>query len=465
MLMSDDWTELYRPKALQDVIGNPKAIQELRGWADAWQTGHPKKRAVVLIGPPGIGKTSAALALAEEYAWGLVEMNASDQRNADAIKRVALRGAYSDTFTDTGEYLSSKDGHLKLIVLDEADNLFGREDRGAVPVIVNLIKETRQPVILIVNDFYGLSRKSSAIKHQTLQIRFQKPRMPSIRAVIRRIAKDQGIEICEAAIDAIADNANGDLRAAVRDFQSIALGRANITEEDAMVLEDRLASKSTYDLMGATLTRDDPTRARSIMRDVDETPDHILLWLDENLPSSCNDPGDLTRGYSMLSRADIFMGRVHRRQYYRFWAYASDLMTFGVCASKRNRSKGYGRFRFPSYLVKMSRSKGQRALKRSVCRKIGSHTHNSTGRVREDVLPYLREMSRNDPDLAIALVRELGLDADEVAFLLMDTIDSARVKVAMGESITSSKATVEVKPEKEVRSKGDPINQRSLFEY
>ena len=185
--MSPDWTEKYRPQTLDGVIGNPQAVNDLRNWAAQWNRGVPKNKAVVLMGPPGIGKTTSAEALARDMGWGIGEMNASDQRTADAIRSVALRGAYSDTFNDAGEFLSSADGGKKLIVLDEADSLFGNVDRGAVPAIVELIRETRQPVILIVNDFYALSRKSSAIKSETLQITFKRPIPASIVKALKKI--------------------------------------------------------------------------------------------------------------------------------------------------------------------------------------------------------------------------------------------------------------------------------------
>src|SRR5881296_3997052 len=104
------WVEKYRPKDLDDVAGNPTAVAELRKWAAAWQRGRPDKKAVILQGPPGIGKTSAALALAKEMGWSVVEMNASDSRNAEAIRKVATRGAVLQTFSDTGEFLEIEKG-------------------------------------------------------------------------------------------------------------------------------------------------------------------------------------------------------------------------------------------------------------------------------------------------------------------------------------------------------------------
>ena len=481
--MSQDWTEVYRPNTLKEVIGNPKAVKDLRNWADSWENGTPKKRAVVLMGSPGIGKTSAALALANEYGWGLVEMNASDQRNADAIKSIALRGAYSDTFNDDGEFLSRKDGRMKLIVLDEADNLFGREDRGAVPAISELIRKTKQPVILIVNDFYELSRKSSVIKSQTIQIRFYRPNSYTIRNVLKMISMDRGIKISDRALDLISEHASGDIRAAVRDLQSLSLGKEEITENDTLVLGDRSVSKSMYDLLGDIIKGDSASKARKTMRDVDELPETALLWLDENLPYEYRDPGDLMRAYERLSKADIYLGRVRRRQYYRFWAYASDMMTYGVTTSKHNRYRTRPNFRFPGYLIKMSRSKGIRGTKRGLTSKIGKHTHNSRSEVNSSILPYFSEIYKNDRDFRILLTMELELDEDEVAFLLGEKVDSKTVKHVMAEvrkfqdiqagdqvSMPIDRLISKVKPDEEpkgrkVEQKEEAPNQRSLFDF
>ena len=130
------------------------------------------------------GKTSSAEALARDMGWGIVEMNASDQRTGEAIRNVALRASYFNTFDDDGNFMSVKDGGMKLAVLDEADSLFGNADRGAMPVINELIKCARQPVSLIVNDFYELSRKSSAVKTETVQIPFRKPTASATRSRI-----------------------------------------------------------------------------------------------------------------------------------------------------------------------------------------------------------------------------------------------------------------------------------------
>ena len=207
--MSGDWTEIYRPHGLAEVVGNPKAVEDLKAWADAWVSGRPVKRAAVLIGTPGTGKTSAALALAADYGWDVIEMNASDQRNADAIRSIAMRGALGQTFTPDGDYHSTKEGKLKLIILDEADNISGREDRGGVPAIVEVVRTTKQPIILIVNDWYALSKKSSVLKSQTEQIKFSRIKTVTVRGVLRKIARDQGVAVSDRALELLAENSGG----------------------------------------------------------------------------------------------------------------------------------------------------------------------------------------------------------------------------------------------------------------
>ena len=480
--MSEDWTERYRPNALKDILGNPKAVSDLKGWATSWNDGVPDRRAVVLIGKPGIGKTSAAVALANDMKWDLVEMNASDQRTGDAIRSVALKGASFNTFSDSGSYLDTKDGGRKLIVLDEADNLFGREDRGALPAISELIRNTRQPVILIVNDFNELSRKSAAVKSDTLQITFMRPRIPEIIKALEAIAKKENVTADGEALRKIAENSNGDMRAAVRNLESLALGRTSVTGGDASELSDRILRKDIYELVNSVFNGKDAMATRRMMMDVDETPDTIMLWIDENLPHQFKDKGDLTRGYEKLARADVFLGRVSRRQYYRFWAYAGDMMSSGVNISRRTKSESFERIRFPSYLSKMSRSKGIRAVKKSVCLKLSAAMHTSTARMANDVLPSLKAMIKNDNELAGTLVRTLELEPEETAFLLDEKIDSKMVKEltsspakeaatphAKGPAAKAKKEDTEdiqeSKKEKKAESKDTPKMQKSLFQF
>ncbi len=431
--MSEDWTEKYRPHGLEDVVGNPKAVEELKAWADAWENGRPTKRAAVLIGTPGTGKTSAALALARDYKWDVVEMNASDQRNAEAVKNIALRGALGETFSPTGEFLSTKQGKMKLIILDEADNISGKEDKGGVPAIVELVRTTRQPVILIVNDWYGLTKKSSVLKSQTEQIKFAKIKTVTVRGVLRKIAKDQEVKVTDRALELLAEASGGDLRSAVRDLQAVATGRQEVTELNTTVVAAREVEKTMYGVMDDVFKSTDAKKARNQMWDVDEPPETKLLWIEENLPIAYRDHLDLYRGMRELARAATFLGRVQRRQHYAFWGYAGDFVSFGVCAAKRKEIHGYMRYSFPMYLMKMSRSKGNRNIQSAISLKLGAICHLSSKQVRQDLLPYFRELFQKDKEFQLRTAIDLELEDEEVAFLLGEKLDSNAVKHVMSD--------------------------------
>ena len=423
-----DWTEKYRPQTLDGVLGNPTAVNTLRTWAKSWANGIPQMRAVVLMGPPGIGKTTSAEALAREMGWDMVEMNSSDQRTAKDIESVAVKGSRFNTFSSDGTYIESDSGGRKLIILDEADSFFGNKDRGALPAINQLIRTTRQPIILIVNDFYALSSKSSVVKNETLQITFKRASASTIAKALYRIADAEGVDVEPEAMEIIAANASGDMRAAVRNLESLALGSATVTVEMAEGLSDRADRKDMYDLMSAVFRRNEPLKARRVLDKSDLELDTVLLWVDENLPYEYTDRGDLVRGYEKLSRADIFLGRIHRRQYYRFMVYAGDMMTAGVASARRSERYSRDRIKFPTYLSKMSRSKAVRNVKSSVCLKLATGLHTSTRRVSLDVLPSLKVLLANDPELRVDVAYSYDLEPEDMGFLLNKKADSKEVK-------------------------------------
>src|SRR4030066_1880163 len=191
--MQEEWTEKYRPKKLEEIVGNEAALQTIRRWARSWQAGTPRVKALVLRGEPGIGKTSAALALANDMGWDHIEMNASDHRNASSIKGVAGIGSANQTFSARGEFLSSSAGKRKLVILDEADNLFGRADKGGAKAIVETIRDSGQPVVLIVNDYHELSRKAPAIKTLAEKAVFKRLSRDDVAKVLRSVLDREGI--------------------------------------------------------------------------------------------------------------------------------------------------------------------------------------------------------------------------------------------------------------------------------
>jgi replication factor C large subunit len=301
-----------------------------------------------------------------------------------------------------------------------------------------------------------------------------------VKSVIRSIAKEQGVKTSDRVLELIAQNANGDLRSAIRDFQAIAQGETEVREEDTLVVGDRQIAKSMYDLLGDVLHGTNPLRARSVMMEVNEAPEYVLLWLDENLPIEYRNPDDLVRGYDALSRSDVFLGRVSRRQYFGFWSYASDLMSYGINVAKESQYHELVRYRFPLYLVKMSRTKGLRGIKHDLSLKLGVNCHLSSKAAMESLLPYFKLVFQRNKDFRIAMTMTIGLDPEELAYLFDQKIDSHAVrhlisdvqKVQRAQStetkvpiIEETQSSSEEVQEKRRLGSDDSQLQRSLFEY
>ena len=454
------WTEKYRPKGLKEVLGNGKAVSDLEGWARAWERGVPEKRAVVLYGPAGVGKTSAALALAEEFGWDQIEMNASDSRTAAAISKVA--GAASKMMTFSGK--------KRLVILDEADNLYGSADRGGSAAMLRLVKETDQPVILIANDYYGLTKP---LREATLGLQFRSIRKPTIASVLKDICRAEGAGCTPEMIEEIADMANGDLRSAVNDLQAALEGSLELGEVATSVRDSKA---SIFDGVAKILRGSSASEAVKIAWSLDESPEDLVHWIDENLPLVYK-PDDLAAGYDRLARADVFLGRVRRRQNYGLWRYASFMMTGGVQSARTEKKGGYIPFRPPSYWRRMGQTKGARQVRDSAAKKIGTHCHISSRQAKAEMMGLFGLLLKN-PDTGPKVAALLGFSVEEIALLMgtkpttkkvaklydaaQELLEEERVseiEIAWGGSKKPEKDEKRERPRKPDKSKGDALDE------
>jgi replication factor C large subunit len=442
------WTEKYRPQTLKQVRGNDKAISTLRKWAEAWEQGLSVKKGLILAGHSGTGKTSAAYALANDFNWGIIELNASDARNAENIRSIALAGSVNETFTATGEFVSAKTGGRKLIILDEVDNLFERmsrrkprdpsekdmSDAGGRAAIIETLKKSHQPVILIVNDLYELTRDSGAIiKTLSDVVKFNKIRQPTVRQLLGKICENEGIKITPDALDELSRRADGDMRSAINDLQLVAEGIEQVTFDQLSVLGYRNVRATIFDAVREIFKSMELERAQKAIWGLDEAPEDIIHWLDENLPLEYRRPIDLVNGYKYIGRADQFLGRTRRRQHYGFWAYANELMTGGVALAKQERYHGWVKYQFPSWILKMSRTKQVRQLQKSIAQKLGRYCHTSIKTAKQDIIPYYRYIFKHDHPFAVAQSIIQDYSKEEIGWLLEEKSNSNKVKYLMSE--------------------------------
>jgi len=378
-------TRKYAPKSIDAMIGNDEKREHINKWILNWISGR-KRRPLLIYGPPGVGKTSVAYALKDQYDIEIVEMNASELRNKGRVEHVAKSALLAGTLSGKG----------KIILLDDVDIFAGREDRGGTSAVASLLKEANCPVILTATDAWN--RKISAIRSECELVEMKKVNKFAIKKLLQEISAKENIGLDEKMVSEIAENAAGDVRSAINDLQ--ARSRSSRDREVDIFNKIRTLFKTM-----------DYREARGVaFGNVDF--DLLKLWIDENIPNEYESIPDIANAYQWLSKGDVFEGRI-RRSSWILLKYSIDLSTAGVALAKEKPYRKFTKYGFPVFLKEMSRTVQRRAILKGIGMKIGRKVHMN-GKEARGLIPLIRMQMKKNRESVISYY---DFDENEADFI------------------------------------------------
>ena len=404
--MSEDllWVEKYRPKKTVEVIGNEEAKAAFIDW---FKSKRRSKKAVLLYGPPGVGKTTLVNTVASEFGFKVIEMNASDTRSEKAISAIA-GPATSFVALDT----FSSDTKGSVLFLDEVDGIAGNEDRGGVSAIIKIVETARVPVIMAAND--PDVDKLRPLKKVCALIRFQQVRIPLIIAMIQKICKKEGVKAEFEALEQIAQNSRGDVRSAINDLQSLAEKTKTLTLQDTMGLAYRNKDIGMDETLRTYFSAKSLVEASTVLSRSGVNYDELLMAVGDNLPFRYRDPVALAEAYDFVSTGDMFRGRIGTEHWHLLKYFYNALAQAATV-----QPETYKPFKFiapPIRVITLFWTKSKRTMMENICTKIGQRCHVSRKTAKEEFVPFLKVMLAKQQ--AAAVISWFELTSEEAEYLV-----------------------------------------------
>ena len=383
------WTEKYRPKILEEIKGQEEAIEQIQKFIENF----PKKKAILLGGAPGIGKTTIAHVFAKHFNKELFELNASDLRNKEKLQQILKPALEQMPLIKTD----------KIILIDEVDGISG-SDRGGLPELIRLITESNYPIIATANDVW--SKKLAPLRKVSELISLKEPNDSVIKSLLIDILKKENKFLEMPVLNSIILNSKKDFRAAINDLQTT----SHLEKPEEVIIDERNKEESIFNVLKEVFQEKATNSMLSLFDKLDMPIDEIILWVEENIPNVYSGE-ELVKAYQRLAKVDLFKGRIYKQQYWRFLVYENIFLSYGIAASKKHEKSGFFKYRRPERILKIWLNNQKTFKKKSIAEKYARKTHVGKKRIMSE-WEEIKHILENP-----LVQKELKLDEEEISYL------------------------------------------------
>jgi len=439
-------TEKYRPKTLDDFVNQKKQIDQIKIWVGKILRGL-KVKPLLLTGPPGTGKTSMAHAIANQYNFELIEINASDYRRREDIKNI-VESAASRGFS----------GKRVLILIDEVDGFTTLESSG-IYELEKILKNPPNPIILTCNDPF--EKSVLRLKPYCEVIEFKRLTATDLYYFGKKILEKEGVKFEEDALKLLATKEEGDVRSFLNDLE-VLIPKGYITKKDIELLGLRDREVDVFEFLKRLFKSPKMLQPWVVTSGVEIDRDILMYWIDENISREYEKPEEIEKAYYYLSLADVYEGRIIKTQAWELLVYSSIFSISGVQCAKEKVYRKFTKYHYPQILRDLKNLKEVREKKKSALKKLIKIFHCSKSELIQ-TLDILKEYFQKNQNALIYLIYKANLEPEEISALFgVSQLKAEELyKEARKIKRETHKIEIEIKEPKKAEEKED--KQKTLF--
>ena len=297
------WSEKYRPQSISDMVGNEQARVDILEWFAKWRKG---TKPLLLVGPPGIGKTTIAYIVAKQFHYDMIGINASDVRSKTRINEILTPVLGNVSVLG-----------VPMIFVDEVDGIHGRSDYGGTAALIDILKSPTVPIVLAANDDNSDKMKNIKKAVKTIELKKIPPRL--LRVYLENILKKQNAQLSPGAVIKVIDKSRGDIRSMINLAQSLISG---FNPQTDMSFE-KINIKDGID---AFFKSNSIQEAQSVLYAMQIDPREKINAFYSSIITSEIDNVSLEKYLKIISNADMLYGKILKTRNWRLLRYLDGIL-------------------------------------------------------------------------------------------------------------------------------------------